>query len=323
MNPWWCSRMERNVFWSQMDCVWIPPLPFSSLHSFLLPSFIFIFCSVVHAFNKHLLGNYCIRHCDRNCVHRLEQSNHGLSPNRTFNLVKKIDIKQTNQCMIFINHFKAMKAKKKSELRENSWGLGRGRKLSFKIIGRIKNNNMKVPCTMPKTYRCSTKQQLLFVNFSLPNIDSPVPSHSSSYHRHWEVLEHWSGWHCCGRVAACSLFNTSDCCTTSCSISFLYNHNLNQSTTLLQAYRFHFLLCILKIICKFYPIGCMDYVTLSQTNSQETTNIKHWDECILCGRLARKTQLRNALKVGVYDWVEYFIVGSLSKNLKIILSDHD
>lgn len=67
----------------------------------------------------------------------------------------------------------------------------------------------------------------------------------------------------------------------------------------------------------------MDYVTLSQTNCQETTNIKNWDEFILCGRLARKTQLRNVFKVGVYDWVEYFIVESLSENLKIILSDHD
>ena len=64
--------------------------------------------------------------------------------------------------MIFINHFKAMKAKKESEFREYNWRPGRGKTLSFKIIGRIKNNNIKVPCTMPKTHRCSTQATAAF-----------------------------------------------------------------------------------------------------------------------------------------------------------------
>lgn len=71
--------------------------------------------------------------------------------------------------MILINHFKSYEGKKKSEFIEDKWGLRKGRKLSFRIIGRIKNNNVKVPCTMPKTYRSSTQaiaafHQLLSAN---------------------------------------------------------------------------------------------------------------------------------------------------------------
>ena len=57
-----------------------------------------------------------------------------------------------------------MKVKNKSEFIENNQGFGG-------FVKRIKNNKVKVPCPMPRTYRCSTQATAIF-NFSLPNIDT-------------------------------------------------------------------------------------------------------------------------------------------------------
>lgn len=61
-----------------------------------------------------------------------------------------------------------MKAKGKSEFRENNQGFGG-------FVERIKNNKIKVPCTIPGTYRCLTLATVVF-NFSAkyrPLIPSP------------------------------------------------------------------------------------------------------------------------------------------------------
>lgn len=59
-----------------------------------------------------------------------------------------------------------MKVKKKNLEKIMGWEAGR----KYKIVEKIKNNNIKVPYTMPKTYRCSTQATAVLLP-SLPNID--------------------------------------------------------------------------------------------------------------------------------------------------------